>query len=103
MAPQQNTYKITQFKPLNIILWEADEKTPFYFNDLSSFPDEGISGRHGKGATVGVVSGSTRRINLKDYYGPLYAGAQGQRGQGIPNNLLPNDMWCNPGTRFGLP
>jgi len=96
-----NSFKMTQFKPLNIVLWEADEKTPFYFNDVSSFPDEGISGRHGKGATVGVISGSTRRINLKDYYGNLYAGAQGQRGTGISQNQLPNDMWCNPGTRYG--
>jgi len=101
VAPRQNTYKITQFKPLNILIWEADEKTPFFFNDVSSFPDEGISGRHGKGATVGVVSGTTRRINLRDYYGNLYAGAPGQRGTQIPINQLPNDMWCNPGTRYG--
>jgi len=99
--PSWQSYKITQFKPMNIIQWEADEKTPFFFNDVSSFPDEGISGRHGKGATVGLFSGSTRRLNVKDYYSNLYAGVKDGRGAGIPADLLPNDMWCNPGKRDG--
>lgn len=95
------SYKITQFKPLNIINWEADEKTPFFFNDLSSYPDEGISGRHGKGATVGLVCGATRSIPLKLYYTDAFAGAAGARGNSIPRPLLPNDMWCNPGMPDG--
>jgi prepilin-type N-terminal cleavage/methylation domain-containing protein len=97
------TYKITQFKPMSIIQWETDEQTPFFFNDLSSYPDEGISGRHGKGATVGVVSGSTVRLPLRLYYTSLYAGRPGARGGSIPITMLPNDLWCNPGTRNGLP
>jgi len=100
IAPK--SYKITEFKPLDIIQWEADEKTPFFFNDCSSFPDEGISGRHGKGATVGLISGSTQRITVSLYYTDQYAGAAGQRGQSIPNNQLPNQLWCNPGTRTQL-
>src|SRR2546423_9401001 len=100
-ASGQKSYKMTAFKPMNIIQWEADEKTPFYFNDISSYPDEGISGRHGKGATVGTASGATRRIPLNQYYGYLYAGPQGQRGATIPLSMLPNDMWCNPGMSNG--
>ncbi len=96
------TYKITAFKPLSIIQWEANERTPFYFNDVSSFPDEGISGRHGKGATVGLITASTSRIPVKLYYTTRYAGPEGQRGQSIPRALLPNDLWCNPGDRWGL-
>jgi prepilin-type N-terminal cleavage/methylation domain-containing protein len=96
-------YKVTQFKPLCILQWETDERTPFFFNDASSYPDEGISGRHGKGATVGVFSGSTTRITLSLYYTSRYAGAPGSRGGGIPTSLLPNEMWCNPGNRYGLP
>jgi prepilin-type N-terminal cleavage/methylation domain-containing protein len=95
------SYKITQFKSQAIIQWEADEMTPFYFNDVSSYPDEGISGRHGKGATVGLVSGSTEKIVLSQYYSTRYAGAQGQRGAGIPISGLPNQMWCNPGKLDG--
>jgi prepilin-type N-terminal cleavage/methylation domain-containing protein len=96
------SYKITLFKPQSIIQWEADELTPFYFNDTSSFPDEGISGRHGKGATVGLVSGSTEKIKLVQYYSNKYAGAQGSRGSGIPAAGLPNQIWCNPGKANGL-
>lgn len=100
IAPK--SHKITDFKPLNILQWEADEKTPFFFNDCSSFPDEGISGRHGKGATFGLISGSTRSIQLKEYYSNGYAGGATYRGTQIPLAALPNDMWCNPGTRDGL-
>jgi prepilin-type N-terminal cleavage/methylation domain-containing protein len=98
----QGSYKITLFKPLSIIQWEADEMTPFYFNDASSFPDEGISGRHGKGATVGEVSGSTEKIQVAQYYSNKYAGVQYGRGQSIPPGDLPNQMWCNPGKPNGL-
>jgi len=99
---QPKSYKITSFKPTAFWLWEADEKIPFYFNDCSSFPDEGISGRHGKGATIAEFGGSTERIAVKLYYSSLYAGAEGARGSGIPQSALPNQMWCNPGTRDGL-
>jgi len=98
----QGSYKITLFKPQSIIQWEADELTPFFFNDASSFPDEGISGRHGKGATVGLVSGSTEKIKLVQYYSNKYAGAQAQRGMQIPAAGLPNQCWCNPGKANGL-
>ena len=101
IAPK--SYKITAFKPTSILQWETDEKTPFYFNDLSSFPDEGISGRHGKGATVGLVSGTTQTIKVADWYTSAFAGAAGSRGTGIPASALPNPVWSNPGTPNGLP
>ena len=91
------SYKITLFKPQSFIQWETDELTPFFFNDASSFPDEGISGRHGKGATVGLVSGSTEKIKLAQWYSSKYAGTQGDRGSSIPTSALPNQCWCNPG------
>ena len=102
LTPANTTSKITAFKPLCIVQWETDEKTPFYFNDASSFPDEGISTRHGKGATVGLISGSTERIVYKLWYDNSMAGTQGSRGGGIPANMLPNRLWCNPGTANGL-
>jgi hypothetical protein len=97
-----SSYKITAFKPTNILLWEVDEKKPDYFNDAGSYPDEGISGRHGKGATVGVIGGSTTGIKVKDWYGNGLAGAETMRGAGIPQSMLPNDLWCNPAHRDGL-
>jgi prepilin-type N-terminal cleavage/methylation domain-containing protein len=97
------SYKISAFKPMSILQWETDEKTPFFFNDCSSYPDEGISARHGKGATVGVLSGSTESIRVADWYKPIYAGAAGSRGGSIPASQLPNRVWCNPGKANGLP
>ena len=97
------SWKITSFKPMSILQWEADEMSPGYFNDESSFADEGISGRHGKGATVGLVSGSTQNIMVADWYSDGYAGAAGQRGTLIPATMLPNQCWCNPGEPNGLP
>ena len=95
--------KISAFKPMSILQWETDEKTPFFFNDCSSFPDEGISGRHGKTATVGIISGSTQTLAYKDWYANTYAGAATQRGAGIPATMLPNQCWCNPKSPNGLP
>ena len=90
--------KITQFKPLNVLLWETDELNAFFFNDSSSYPDEGISSRHGKGATIGLFSGSTERIAVKNWYSNTdqFAGIQGQRGAGLAPGLLPSRAWCNP-------
>lgn len=98
----QGSYKITLFPPMSIILWEADGNTPFWFNDASSYPDEGISGRHGKGATVALVSGSTQKIQVAQYFSNQYAGAAGQRGASIPVGGLPNQCWCNPAHPHGL-
>lgn len=98
-----NSFKITQFKPLSVLMWETDETTPFFFNDSSSFPDEGISARHGKGATITLFSGSTERIAVKSWYSNMeqFAGTAGQRGAGIAPNFLPNRAWCNPANPQG--
>lgn len=98
--------KITSFKPLSVLMWETDERTPFFFNDSSSYPDEGISERHGKGATIALFSGSTERIKVKNWYGNEFAGpitAPLSHGANIPANLLPNRAWCNPATGNGRP
>ncbi len=94
-------YKITAFKPDRVLMWETDEKTPFFFNDVSSYPDEGISERHGKGATIGLFDGSTEAIRINRFYTPEFAGARDSRGASIPAIMLPNRMWCNPGHPLG--
>ena len=101
IAPK--TYKITdpKLKPNNILQWETDEKTPFFFNDSSSFPDEGLSARHGKGATMGLLDGSTEGVVVRTWYGNTLAGIAGQRGKAIPLALLPNRLWYNPGNLYG--
>ncbi|HEY1718045.1 MAG TPA: prepilin-type N-terminal cleavage/methylation domain-containing protein [Verrucomicrobiae bacterium] len=105
IAPR--SYKISQLKPMSILQWEADETQPSFFNDASSYPDEGISGRHGKTATVGVISGSTQTIRVVDWYSQTYAGSVyvsgSTHGQSMLPKSLPNQAWCNPGTVNGLP
>jgi hypothetical protein len=101
-ASGQTPSKITAFKPEAILQWETDENYPAYFNDCTSFPDEGISSRHGKGATVGLFSGVTQKLRqVTDWYQPTMAGTRGQRGANC--SLLPNPCWCNPRTANGLP
>jgi prepilin-type N-terminal cleavage/methylation domain-containing protein len=96
-----NSFRISQFKPLSVLMWETDEKTPYFFNDSSSLPSEGMSARHGKMATIGIISGSTERIKRTDWFGNNFAGAEGNTGQSIPPALLPNRAWCNPGKANG--
>jgi hypothetical protein len=81
--------KLSAFKPNDVLLWEADEKRPSYFNDGSSFPDEGISKRHaGKGATVALFGGSVEFMSYAAYY----------REEAIP---FRNRLWCAPDTING--
>jgi prepilin-type N-terminal cleavage/methylation domain-containing protein len=99
------SYKITHrfIKPDSIIQWESDERYPFLFNDPCSYPDEGISFRHGKGATVGLAGGSTERIAYKDWYTVNMAG--NTRGYGGPfainANPLPNRLWYSGSSANG--
>ncbi len=97
-TPAGTTDKVTspKMKPQNILFWEADEKFAFLFNDPTSYPDEGISGRHGKGATVGLISGGTERILVKEFYTAHMAG--NTRGHGGPTYVAPiygpnNRLW----------
>lgn len=102
----------------SVLQWEADE-TPktsgsSYFNDFSSTPSEGISSRHGKGATVALFGGSAERINYDMWYRPNPANDLGyynsfaccvapanSPGYVAPNNTAPNRAWCNPATTDG--
>src|SRR3954463_12797529 len=43
--------KITRMLPGDCLFWEADDREAFSFNDGSSWPTEGITIRHAKGAT----------------------------------------------------
>ncbi|HZR21600.1 MAG TPA: type II secretion system protein [Verrucomicrobiae bacterium] len=95
------SYKLAQFRPNAILQWEADGTSPFFFTDAACIPDEGISARHGTAATVGLISGGIQRVSLNQWFTSNYAGTSGQRGSAIPTTQLPNQLWCNPGNRWG--
>jgi prepilin-type N-terminal cleavage/methylation domain-containing protein len=98
------THRINAFKPMVILQWEADEMKPFFFNDCSSFPDEGISQRHGGGfapnervdvkggGAAGLISGSAVVLKYKKFYD--LAGRVDGRGAGLRD--VPNEVWCDP-------
>jgi prepilin-type N-terminal cleavage/methylation domain-containing protein len=81
------TYRLNRFKGDRILLWENDEKAGNW-NDVSNYPTEGISARHGQGATVGLFGGSAERMSLKEF-------------KAIAASAGPNRLWCNPGTGNG--
>jgi len=94
-------YKITSFKPTNILQWENDEKNnaPGNWGDFSNAPAEAIasgssivkpsfSQRHGKTAQIGRIDGSAGR----ESYGNM---------AGWATATTMNDLWCSPATSNG--
>ena len=89
-------YKISSFKPTNILQWENDEKqagSAGFWGDFANKPSENgttpsMSQRHGKAAQVGKMDGSATReswVNITTW--------------AIANK--PNDLWYNPGSTTG--
>jgi len=99
-VPVPRTYKLTNFKPDAILQWETDEEAPSYFNDFSNYPDEGLSGRHGAGAVIGVFGGSTERMRTNDFYtlagGRTLVGQRGGSRWRWARPPSPNRLWCSP-------
>jgi len=91
-------YKISKFKPTNILQWENNEALASAtstggWNDVANFPLENdpsgtkvpsYSKRHGKAAQVGRMDGSAGRALKADMDNWC-------NGTGTPN-----DMWCSP-------
>ncbi|MDB6018266.1 MAG: prepilin-type N-terminal cleavage/methylation domain [Pedosphaera sp.] len=83
-------FKLSKFRPTNILQWENDEKTVGVgqWNDFSNSPNQPISQRHGKTAQTGKMDGSAARVPMIIINGMIAdSGA--------------NDLWCNPGTANG--
>ena len=80
-----------------ILMWETDENTPFFFNDASSYPYEGITTRHNIGALVGVHTGSAEFIKYKAWYDLAGKDASATGAKEMPFNRL---WWATDG-KFG--
>jgi len=108
--PNGKTYKMTDFRPTNILQWETDENDPFYFNDAGNQPHEGISQRHAGGrstdnrtnvggrSAVGLIMGAAQNLTFQKFYemvGP-------RSGLSVPLRIEPaNDLYCVPGKPKG--
>jgi prepilin-type N-terminal cleavage/methylation domain-containing protein len=101
--PFMLTFKLSQFKADAILEWEADENgSMLFWNDFSNFPDQGISSRHGKGAVIGLFSGSAQRMSVQDF-GTLAGCPNGEWDEGgggskwpFARPPTPNQLWCSP-------
>jgi prepilin-type N-terminal cleavage/methylation domain-containing protein len=87
------TYKVTQFDPDDILFLETDEKTPSYWDNATSFPNEGITQRHSIGGVVASIGGHAEYMSFDEYY--RMAGGSGYPG------IRPSRLWCNPGSATG--
>ena len=118
-SAQDKTLKQGQFKPSDILQWEADETTPDTFNNCANFPAEGFTRRHGGKPTgdqtsdtrsmiaTGMFDGSSKFMSARDLFilaGGAWPGpAQGTLGPVSATTVLPNSLWCNPASPQGLP
>ena len=80
--------KISQMHPGDCLLFEADDRKAFSFNDGSSWPSEGITVRHLNGATLAAVDGSSSYVRLTDW-------------QSEVADTNKNRLWCYPNTADG--
>jgi prepilin-type N-terminal cleavage/methylation domain-containing protein len=97
-------FKMGQFKGTDIILWEANEVEPFWFNDAGNKPTEGVSQRHAAaraarvdqnvngGAIVGRLTGASSFIKYE-----LFRQMAGNAPAGNFPNTVNNDLWNTPG------
>jgi prepilin-type N-terminal cleavage/methylation domain-containing protein len=111
----EKTYKLGRFKPTNILQWESDETSPITFNNGANFPSEGFTRRHNGSrsdpahdtrgrVTIGLFDGSAKQTSPKELYdlcGSYYVDPKtGDLGP-APGTVVPNDLWCNPGSSDG--
>ena len=76
-------YKSSRFRTDAICFWEVEK----WWNDGSNYPTEGITKRHGRGASVGCFGGSVEWITFEKYY--------------AEEAKSPSRLWCNPGSPNG--
>lgn len=110
LPPIGATHKQASMNPMAFLMWEADEHTPFFFNDAGNQPHEGISQRHGGGKAIGVtldvkgkgtialISGGTMSVSYKKFY-EMAGGVAG--GTQFRPAILPNELWCAPDSPIG--
>lgn len=104
------TYRLSNFRPTAVQMWEANEYDAFWFNDAGNQPHEGISQRHAGGnarsttmdvkggAVVGAVGGHAEVMKFRKYYDMAGVRSGGARFRPAE---LPNDLFCVPNNATG--
>jgi prepilin-type N-terminal cleavage/methylation domain-containing protein len=86
-----SSYKLSKFKPTNILQWENDESNPGNFGDFAQRPYDYticFSQRHGKVAQIGRMDGSAAR----ELWINITAWATSNKA---------NDLWFSPASTTG--
>lgn len=85
--PEKNewAFQVHRFGPEALIFWEAEESG---WNDGSSYPTEGLTLRHGNGATVVAIDGHTEWMTHAQYRAEL-------------ERPVKNKLWSAPDTANG--
>ena len=108
-------FKLTEMRPTGMLVWEAPaEMEQYLFNDVGSYPHEGISQRHANArkarnqtenvagvATFGTLSGSSYAMKFSRWFTRGYAGT-GVWPQAAAFDG-PNDAWYCPSSKDGGP
>jgi len=81
------TYKQSDFRPIDMMYWEPDEKQPSNYDNVASKPDEGVTLRHNTGVVMGMVGGQMEYMKTKAYYREV--------------TRRPGRFWCVPGSTTG--
>ncbi len=105
LQPAGKTYKMGDFRSMDIVLWEANEAEPFWFNDAGNQPHEGVSQRHaggntrsttvnvGGGAIVGRMGGSAEMMKFGNFISMVNQGPVNRR---IPATSFDNFLYIGP-------
>lgn len=94
LPPGILTYRLGQFRGDAIAFWEPDDREPFNFNDAGQQPREAQTLRHSRGGNAGRFDGGAGYLSDRRYKD--WAGV----GPARPK-LLPNPLWCSPGSPTG--
>jgi prepilin-type N-terminal cleavage/methylation domain-containing protein/prepilin-type processing-associated H-X9-DG protein len=86
------TYRLSEFiRTDSVMFWETDERggrrAPAPWNDGGSFPDEGLTRRHGDGATMAMIDGSSAWWSQSIYESEV--------------NTNSSRLWCDPRSPTG--
>jgi len=116
LQPNGKTFKLSAFKPSNILQWEKDELDPYYFNDAGNAPWEGISQRHAGGnnttvnlevkggAAVGCMDGHANNLKYRKWYEMAGSPPAGWNLNGSKIKRIvpaPNDLYYDPRDKWG--
>jgi hypothetical protein len=88
---QKKTFRVSQYNPDDIIMWQANDENPGDWNDASSSPDEGIFRKHNGGTTISSIGGHSEFMKWQKF----------RDKQGLPS--VRTRAWCNPLKANGHP